>query len=170
LLLPPHFARYLAASSVSQYRGKESSMSAAIYINPRYEHLGEVLPRWHFCWQFLYNSTGGRCRTLAENSVTRFAQNCRCRAPMAGTVSHGRITKRRVLTVTLCHPLPARRQSVLRAAASTRFYHAHKCDLYAMPTTSRARPTIFSVNRCILHAMQFRPTYKGYFGKCIFNL
>lgn len=79
-----HNELYLISHSAFRYR-VGIFFDVGCDINPRYEHLAGVFaPSWHF----LYDSAAGA--ELAGNCVTRFARNCRCRAPVAGTVSHGR--------------------------------------------------------------------------------
>lgn len=59
-------------------------------INPRRKHLNANTLRAFpsLADSFIIPQAGGRCGTHGE-LVTRFAQNCRCRAPVAGSLSHG---------------------------------------------------------------------------------
>lgn len=109
-------------------------------INPRYEHLGEVFAR--FSWQFLYNSAGGRAdgRALRNSRGTRDPLRAKLQVSRTGggLGFSRRITRRRVLTVTLCHPprQPAPSATALTASSSS-FYLAHKRDLRAMQLLQR---------------------------------
>lgn len=106
----------------------------------------------HFCWQFLYNSANaGGTRGELVNPLRAKLQVSRADG------GHGfsrRITKRRVLTVTLRH-LPPSRQPNRPVLASTPFYHAHKRDLHAMQPPHEHDQRYFSQIDAPPIAMQF---------------